>query len=199
MMPGLACIACGVSEIRSRNASRNHARCAACAIARDADGTLLVRAADLPKLRLKKPARGALTVDRERYVRLGHDIGAADDPYSAGLGFTVALDKAGGFTGRDAVAALDPKAPRHRAVYVTLDDPQPVFVHDETVLADGVAVGRMTSGAYGHTLGRAVGIATIDPTVSLDASFAVECMGVLVPATVSRRPFYDPRGERLRG
>ncbi|MBX9471393.1 GcvT family protein [Microcella sp.] len=133
------------------------------------------------------------------YRHLGHDIGAADDPYSAGLGFTVALDKPGGFTGRDAVAALDPKSPRHRTVYVTLDDPEPVFVHDETVFADGVAVGRMTSGAYGHTLGRAVGIAAIDPTVSLDATFTVECKGERVPATVSRRPFYDPRGERLRG
>jgi 4-methylaminobutanoate oxidase (formaldehyde-forming) len=133
------------------------------------------------------------------YRHLGHDIGAADDPYSAGLGFTVALDKPGGFTGRDAVATLDPKAPRHRTVYVDLDDPEPVFVHDETVFADGVAVGRMTSGAYGHTLGRAVGIAALDPSASLEAAFTVECKGVLVPATVSRRPFYDPRGERLRG
>ncbi len=133
------------------------------------------------------------------YRHLGHDIGAADDPYSAGLGFTVALDKPGGFTGRDAVAALDPKSPRHRTGYVALDDPDPVFVHDETVFADGVAVGRMTSGAYGHTLGRAVGIAALDPAVSLEAAFTVECKGVRVPATVSRRPFYDPRGERLRG
>lgn len=133
------------------------------------------------------------------YRHLGHDIGASDDPYAAGLGFTVALDKPGGFMGRDAVAALDPAAPKHRTVYVTLDDPEPVFVHDETVFADGIAVGRMTSGAYGHTLGRAVGIAAIDPTASLDATFTVECKGVRVPATVSRRPFYDPRGERLRG
>lgn len=133
------------------------------------------------------------------YRHLGHDIGAADDPYSAGLGFTLALDKPGGFTGRDAVAALDPAAPRHRTVYVALDDPDVVFVHDETVLADGVAVGRMTSGAYGHTLGRAVGIAALDPAVALDATFTVECKGALVPATVSRRPFYDARGERLRG
>ena len=133
------------------------------------------------------------------YRHLGHDIGAADDPYSAGLGFTVALDKPGGFTGRDAVAALDPTAPQHRTVHVLLDDPEPMLVHDETVFADGIAVGRMTSGAWGHTLGRAVGIAALSPAAALDAAFTVECKGVLVPATVSRRPFYDPRGERLRG
>lgn len=133
------------------------------------------------------------------YRHLGHDIGPADDPYSAGLGFTVKLDKPGGFTGRAAVAALDPGSPRHRTVYVTLDDPEPVFVHDETVFCDGVAVGRMTSGSYGHTLGRAVGIAAIDPAADLDGAFTVQCRGRLVAATVSRRPFYDPRGERLRG
>ncbi|MCA1943602.1 MAG: FAD-dependent oxidoreductase [Yonghaparkia sp.] len=146
------------------------------------------------------------------YRHLGHDIGPADDPYAAGLGFTVALDKPGGFVGRDALAALDPRAPKHRTVFVALDDPEAMLVHDEALLRDGVEVGRMTSGAYGHTLGRSVGIAIVHPalvdTAALAAGsengadspgFAVECRGVAVPATVSRRPFYDPRGERLRG
>ena len=92
-------------------------------------------------------------------------------------------------------------------MYVTLDDPEMLLVHDEALLRDGVEVGRLTSGAYGHTLGRAVGIAIVDPAlvdvaaVDADGSggFAVECRGIAVPATVSRRPFYDPRGERLRG
>ena len=30
-----------------------------------------------------------------------------------------------------------------------------MLVHDEPVLLDGRIVGRMTSGSYGHTLGRA--------------------------------------------
>ena len=46
-------------------------------VLRDTDGTLLVRAADLAQLRLKKPARGVLTVDGERYVRLGREMGAS--------------------------------------------------------------------------------------------------------------------------
>ena len=95
---------------------------------------------------------------------------------------------------RRAVAKL-PKRPDHALV----DGNQPPPLGRQDRLADDVAVGRMTSGAYGHTLGRSVGIAAIDPTASLDATFTVECKGVRVPATVSRRPFYDPRGERLRG
>lgn len=133
------------------------------------------------------------------FRHLGHDIGPIDDPYSAGLRFTVALDKPGGFIGRDALLKLDPAAPEHRTVYVALDDPDPVFVHDETVYCNGVPVGRMTSGSYGHTLGRAVGIAAIEPDADFNGVFEVQCKGRTYPATVSRRPFYDPKGERLRG
>lgn len=133
------------------------------------------------------------------FRHLGHDIGPIDDPYSAGLRFTVALDKPGGFVGRDALLKLDPAAPEHRTVYVALDDPNPVFIHDETIYCNGVPVGRMTSGSYGHTLGRAVGIAAIEPQADLAGVFEVQCKGRNYPATVSRRPFYDPKGERLRG
>jgi len=45
-------------------------------VLRDTDGTLLVRAADLPALRLRTPARGVLTVDGERYVRFGREMNA---------------------------------------------------------------------------------------------------------------------------
>ena len=45
-------------------------------VRRDADGTLLVRAEDLKALRIKTPANGALTVNGQRYYRIGKDIGA---------------------------------------------------------------------------------------------------------------------------
>ena len=133
------------------------------------------------------------------FRHLGHDIGPIDDPYSAGLRFTISMDKPGGFVGKDALLKLDPAAPAHRTVYVALEDPEPVFVHDETVYCNGQPVGRMTSGSYGHTLGSAVGIAAIEPDVDLSGDFEVRCKGRLYPAKVSRRPFYDPKGERLRG
>ena len=39
-----------------------------------------------------------------------------------------------------------------------LDDAEPLLYHDEPVWRDGTLVGRIASGAYGHTLGRSVGI-----------------------------------------
>ena len=45
-------------------------------VLRDTDGMLLLSAADLARLRLKTPTRGVITVDGERYVRVGRELGA---------------------------------------------------------------------------------------------------------------------------
>ena len=94
------------------------------------------------------------------YVHWGADAGPADTPDEAGLGFTVAMDKPGGFIGREALLAAG--APRRRLVPLLLADPEPLLYHGESVLQDGRVVGRVTSGAYGHTLGAAVGLAALD-------------------------------------
>ena len=133
------------------------------------------------------------------YRHLGHDIGPADDPYQAALGFTVALDKPGGFVGREAIAARAGAEPDRRQVMVRLDDPEPLLIHGESILLDGEIVGRMTSGAYGHTVGGACGLGYVRAGVPAGPAFAVDCAGTRVPATVSDVPFYDPESTRLRG
>jgi len=45
-------------------------------VRRDVDGTLLLRAADLPDLRLKAPSRGVRLVNGERYYRLVPEMDA---------------------------------------------------------------------------------------------------------------------------
>lgn len=132
------------------------------------------------------------------FRHLGHDVGQADDPFSAGLKFTVDFDKSDGFVGREALLQLDPSEPAHRTVYFTIDDPDPILVHDETLFLHDVPIGRVTSGNYGHSLGRAVGIAAIDASADLDGEFSIECKGRRFPITVSRRPFYDPTGSRMK-
>ena len=132
------------------------------------------------------------------YRHLGHDIGPIDDPVEAGLEFTVSMAKPDDFVGR---AVLESRAhhPREaRTAFVALRDPEPVFVHDEPVLCEGRVVGKLTSGSYGYTLGRACGIARIRGDVPDDARFTVLCGSVEVDADVSRAPFYDPAGIRLK-
>jgi glycine cleavage system aminomethyltransferase T len=60
--------------------------------------------------------------------------------------------------------------------------------------------------SFGHTLGGAVGLAMIEPkgVSTVDAAYLdagrweVEIAGRLCPATVSLRPLYDPKGERIK-
>ena len=136
------------------------------------------------------------------FVHWGADVGPADTPFEAGLGATVAMDKPGGFVGREALLAAP--APRRRLVSLLLADPEPLLYHGESVLHDGRVVGRVTSGAYGHTLGAAVGLAALDgEPAAVDEILAtggveVEIAGERVPARLSARPFYDPQGRRLR-
>jgi 4-methylaminobutanoate oxidase (formaldehyde-forming) len=150
--------------------------------------------ADLGVRRAGYHALDSLRVEKG-YRHLGHDIGPIDDPYTAGLGFTIAYDKPDGFIGRD---AIDPARPRlQRQVFVRLDDPEPLLFHGESILAGDEIVGRMTSGAYGHTLGSACGLGIISAHAPR-ADVEVDCAGQRVPATLSVKPFYDPTGARLR-
>ena len=85
-----------------------------------------------------------------------------------------------------------------------LDDPEPLLYHDEPILRDGVLVGRITSGMYGHTVGAALGMGYVShergtPRDEVTAAnFEIDVNGTRVPATVSYRPFYDPDSERIR-
>ena len=135
----------------------------------------------------------------------GADMGPADTPYEAGLGGTVALDKGPDFIGRAALRERAGQPLTRRLVQVKLDDPEPLLYHGESLLREGRVVGRVTSGAYGHTLKAAVGLASVEGSpeeideIASAGGVEVEIAGTRVPATLSRRPFYDPGGERMRG
>lgn len=139
------------------------------------------------------------------YLHWPHDVGPADQPRHVGLGFTVAWDKPS-FIGREAVLAAREQPLQRRLLYVRLDDPEPLLRHGETVRFDGRQVGRVTSGAYGHHLGCAVGLAMIDDPELVGLPVRAEVEGVTVEiatkaatARLSRRPWYDPDNVRLRG
>ncbi len=144
------------------------------------------------------------------YRDFGHDIDNTDCPLEAGLGFALALDKPGGFIGRDAVLAR--KAANQaaggmaqRIVQVRLLDPEPLLYHAEVVLRDGVAVGYVRAASYGWTLGSAVGLAQVSgqggpvtPDWLAAGTWEVDVAGSRHAAEVSLRPMYDPTSARVR-
>ncbi|MCL4763017.1 MAG: FAD-dependent oxidoreductase, partial [Burkholderiales bacterium] len=134
-----------------------------------------------------------------------HDIDNTDTVLEAGLGFAVALDKPGGFLGRDAVLAQKAAGPlRKRLVQVLVKDPEPLMFHAEVVKRDGRAVGYVRAASYGHTLGGAVGLAMVEADAPVDAewiargAWSVDIAGRDYPAVASLRPLYDPQMARIR-
>ncbi len=138
------------------------------------------------------------------YREYGHDLTPEDTPYEAGLGFTVKLDKPGGFIGREAIEAQRGKPLNKRLVMFKLTDPEPVLFHDELIRLDGEIVGYISSGAYGFTLGRSVGMGYVHHPEGVtkdlveNGEFEIEIACERYPAEAALRAFYDPKGERTK-
>ncbi len=140
------------------------------------------------------------------YRSWGHDIARRDTPLEAGLSFAIAWDKPGGFIGRQALARQREHGPARRLVQFALEDPDALAYHDEPIYRDGVLVGQLCSAAYGHTLGRTIGLGYVaapapgtGPSWYTAGTYEIEIATERVPARASLRPMYDPASERPRG
>ena len=144
---------------------------------------------------------GAFAFDGLRLERgfrsWGHDIGVLDDPYEVGLGFAVRLDKEA-FIGKEALAERKDRPLERALVSVKLEEPGPMLWHGEPVVIGRDRIGHVTSGGYGHHLGSAVGLAWVHGEFGSHLPVSVEIRGERMRATLSREPFYDPTGARLR-
>jgi 4-methylaminobutanoate oxidase (formaldehyde-forming) len=128
----------------------------------------------------------------------GSDIGPEADPYQAGLGFCVKLDK-GEFIGRQALLAKRDAPADTRLACLVLDGPHSVALGSEPVRINGRVAGRVTSGGYGYAVGRSIAYAFVPVRVTTGQAVEVEIFGAWVPGRVSDEPLYDPKGLRIRG
>ena len=127
----------------------------------------------------------------------GSDIGPEVDPYQAGLGFCVKLDK-GEFNGRGALLKKRESPADTRLVCLVLDDPRSVALGSEPVRIAGEIAGRVTSGGYGYSVGKSIAYAFVPAHVTTGAAVEVEVFGSWIPGHVSAEPLYDPQGARVR-
>jgi glycine cleavage system aminomethyltransferase T len=136
------------------------------------------------------------------YRHFGHDITDEDHVLEAGLGFSVKVNK-GDFIGRDAVLRKMESGLERRMVQFRLKNPEPLLFHNEAVVRDGVIVGPVTSGNYGHFLGGAIGMGYVPCKGQTEADvlashYEIEVAGVRHEAIASLAPMYDPKSERVR-
>ena len=139
------------------------------------------------------------------YRDYGGDIDNTNSPLEVGLGRFVDFDKPGGFIGKDALLRRKEAGLKYRFVQFLLEDPEPMTHYGEIIYRDGVSVGHLLSGGYGHTLGGSVGVGPVDnngETVTTEyiksGVYEIEIAGVRYPAKASLRPMYDPNLQKVR-
>ena len=136
------------------------------------------------------------------FRHFGHDITCEDHVVEAGLGFAVKTAKPD-FIGRDAVLRKKEEGLKMRMVQFRLTDPEPLLYHNEPIVRDGEIVGYLTSGAYGHHLGGAMGLGYVPCAGEaaadvLGSTYEIDVAGVRVAAEASLKPMYDPTSERVK-
>lgn len=133
-----------------------------------------------------------------------HEIGSADTPLEAGLGFAVAWDKPGGFIGRQALIEQKQAGLDRRLLLFEVTDAKPLLLHDELILRDEKIVGLTTSGAVGPRTGKSLCFGWVNSrsNESLNdlrsAAYQIEVAGERFALTPLSRPPYDPDGARMR-
>ena len=163
---------------------------------------LMAVGADLGVRPIGLSAMSSLRLEKG-YRDMGVDIDNTDNPIEAGLGFTIAWDKPGGFVGREAMLAFKAKgAPADRIVSLFVDDSSVDLFGNEPVQLDGAWVGYVRAAAFGHTLGGPVGLASVSHEGGVtsdwlrDNDFTVWTPSGPVAARLQIAPPYDP--QRLR-
>jgi len=103
------------------------------------------------------------------------------------------------FTGRTAALAERAARPKRRFVVMEVADADAEVVGYESIMKDGTAVGYVTSGAYGHCVGKSLAAGYVPVTLAREgARFEIDILGEMRAATVRLEALYDPQGLRLR-
>ena len=139
------------------------------------------------------------------YRHWGHDIGIEDTPLEAGLAFTCAWDKPGGFIGREALLRQrETGVPHKRLLQFRLQDASESLFHEEPLFADGQPVGVITSGMFGHRVDGSLGMGYVKRPHAITADWIANTrfeIGVgdrRVPAHAQLGAWYDPQGLRIK-
>ena len=134
----------------------------------------------------------------------GSDLTPDTTPLEAGLGWNVKLKTEVPFRGREALEAQRSAGVLQRLAHFTVEDPDVVLLGRETIHCDGERCGWLTSGGFGHTLGKSIGFGyvqrdqPVDREQLLAGSYQLEVAGVSVPCAIQLRGLYDPQNVRVK-
>jgi len=127
------------------------------------------------------------------------DVTPLENPYAAGLGFCVHLDK-GDFIGRDALLKVKQEGVKRKlcTLVVQGEDYQPIY-GGEALYCDGKVISRVRSGGYGYTVKRNIILAYLPVELAQKGTrLEVDVFDAVHPVEVAASVLVDPKGEKLR-
>ena len=125
------------------------------------------------------------------YPLNGSDLSPERTPLEAGLGIFVDLQKE--FIGREALAAQKEAGVPQRLVPFKMDGASPPPRSHYAVYCNGQRVAETTSGALSPTLQIGIGMAYLPAEwARINERLEIEIRGKRFPATVQRKPLYQP-------
>jgi glycine cleavage system aminomethyltransferase T len=135
----------------------------------------------------------------EKGYRLwGNDIHTDYNPFEAGLGWAVRLDKSE-FIGRQALLESQERDPSKKLCAMTFDTPEGMALGKEPVLQGDRKLGYVTSANYGYSISKFILYAYL-PMEYAEAGTQVEVeyFGKRYPATVVEEPLFDPEMRKIK-
>ena len=119
----------------------------------------------------------------------GNDMDETVNPYEAGLGWAVRLDKSD-FIGRETLATVRQEGPRRTLIGIKTK-PGDIPRHGAAVKGGGGRKGIVTSGTHSFFLGHPIALAMVEvPSFRVGDKVAVEVRGREADAEVVKLPFY---------
>ncbi len=123
------------------------------------------------------------------YPLYGHEITADISPLTAGLGWTVKLDKPD-FNGHAALVAEKKNGAPQKVVFFKTGDRRIVRADTPVLDAAGATVGRVLSGTLSPIINEAIGSALVT-TESAATPLAVDIRGTLIQLQLVKPPFVE--------
>jgi len=138
------------------------------------------------------------------YLHWGHDISPAENPFEAGLGFAVKLNREYDFIGKKNLIEAKTNQKKQFAMF-TLDQTDPGFpllLHDEPIYYEGKIIGETTSGnfSFNYNKNMAFGYieSNIDKSVVKDNFFEIEVEKMKYKAHLEINPLHDPKNSLIK-
>ena len=138
------------------------------------------------------------------YRAWSSDITPNDTPLHAGLGWAVKMKSNQPFLGREAIEKTSQAPLTKMLAGFTTEREDIVLSGRETILRDGKLAGYLTSGGYGHTVGKPIGFGYVRNGSGVDkdylkaGSYELVVANEIVKCSMHLEAVYDPKNERVK-